>query len=1001
MNIKLICEILRLRYFFITLLLIFIFYPSLNLFAQFQWKEQESKHFKVIYKEMESPLIPHILQSAENALAPLMKIFHYTPSEKIIINTFDIYDYGFGSTTTVPHNYIRLEIEPLEEGYETTPYNDRFQWLLSHELVHIVINDHASNIESISRSMFGKVEPEQIQPLTIPFSLLTNFNRYTPRWHQEAIAVFLETWLSGGFGRILGNFDEMYFRTMVLDNEDFPSPMHLESISSQNSFLFETLYYLYGARFTSYLAIKYGSEKLIKWFTTQPDEFYQNFKCKFKEVFNADFNDEWDNFISFEKEFQKKNIERLKSGEITPIIRLTSKPVGWVSEAHINKWGTSVIFGYHHPNYLAGIGRLNLKNHSFKQVSTLPTPSLLQVSSTAYDRNLNLFFYTTKNNQLYRDIRVLNVTTKKNKLLFENCRVGDLTVSPESHDLWGVLHTNGKVSLIYSPYPYKTLQPMVGFDVGDEIYDLAVSPSGRFLTAVLKRSNGNQSIIIADAEDLKNDEPFKYQTIYSDGSPENPSWSSDENFVYWNAYTNGVSNIYRINLRDKKIQAMSNTLRGLFRPKYLNRDSLFAFEFTSEGFIPVIIPNTPAKKLYAIKYLGQEVLNKNIKLKYLALKPASQLNLNISNKEDYNSLFNLRINTFIPVVSGFQNKRVIGFFTHISDPLVINDLTMEFGVSPYFMQNRSIKKQMKNGSAKMEYHFKGKYIYKKTLQLSVDYNAPDFYDLFNERKRGMTGTNITLEHTHYWIYDNPLKMKQTSSITYYRGIESINDNLIPVSEPDFYVAQTSFNSKDFRRSIGSSNFEEGNEFNSTLMLFGANPKKPQIAGQVYTEWDNYSTYLFPHNVFHFKIAAGYHNKNDKLMQSKFFFGGFGNRKLEDADVDQFRNVFRFPGIPIYSLAADRFFKLMFETAFPPIRFANISLGFQFLDHIDLSLYSQNLLVESEQGTAYVDAGAQINLVFKHWYNLETTFSAGIAKAWYGLGNSREWFLSFKLLKTLN
>ncbi len=48
-----------------------------------------------------------------------MKIFNYKPSEKIIINTFDIYDFGFGSTTTVPHNYIRLEIEPLEHGYES------------------------------------------------------------------------------------------------------------------------------------------------------------------------------------------------------------------------------------------------------------------------------------------------------------------------------------------------------------------------------------------------------------------------------------------------------------------------------------------------------------------------------------------------------------------------------------------------------------------------------------------------------------------------------------------------------------------------------------------------------------------------------------------------------------------------------------------------------------------------------------------------------------------
>ena len=156
---------------------------------------------------------------------------------------------------------------------------------------------------------------------------------------------------------------------------------------------------------------------------------------------------------------------------------------------------------------------------------------------------------------------------------------------------------------------------------------------------------------------------FQYETIYSLGSPENPSWSSDENFIFWSSYTNGVSNIYRINLRDNNIQAISNTLTGLFKPIYLNKDSLFAFEFTPEGFLPVIMPNKPAKKLYAINYLGEELLDKNPKLKDLTLKQSDQLNVNIGKENDYNSITNLKVNTFIPVISGFQNKKILGFFT--------------------------------------------------------------------------------------------------------------------------------------------------------------------------------------------------------------------------------------------------------------------------------------------------------------------------------------------------
>ena len=530
-------KILYLRFLLILILINSIYFQKYLLAQQdstyieingTKWLETESKHFNAIYREIDSPLIPHMLKSAENALNPLMKIFNYKPSEKIILNIFDIYDYGSALTTTVPHNYIRFEIEPMEHGYESLPQNDRFQWLLSHELVHVAVNDHVSKIESTLRSIFGKVEPEQSQPLTVPFSLLTNYTRYTPHWYQESIAVFMETWLNGGYGRVLGNFDEMYFRSMVLDHKKFPEPLYLENVSVHNSFLFEILYYLYGERFASYLAYKYGSDKLISWYKTDENEIYEDYKSKFKMIFERDFDKEWNNFILFENKFQKENITRLSQpdAELTPIKRLTKKPIGWISEPHINKSKTSIIFSYHNPDNLAGIGSLNLEGENFEQIGTLPTPSILQVSSTAYDENLNLFFYTTNNNQLYRDIWAFDVASKEKKMLFENCRGGNLTISPSTHDLWGTIHSNGKVILFYSPYPYETLIPIVGFDVGNEFFELAISPSGKFLTGVLRRSNGSQSIIISDAEDLKNNNGkggLKYETITFLGSPENPS----------------------------------------------------------------------------------------------------------------------------------------------------------------------------------------------------------------------------------------------------------------------------------------------------------------------------------------------------------------------------------------------------------------------------------------------------------------------------------------------
>jgi len=88
-----------------------------------------------------------------------------------------------------------------------------------------------------------------------------------------------------------------------------------------------------------------------------------------------------------------------------------------------------------------------------------------------------------------------------------------------------------------------------------------------------------------------------------------------------------------------------------------------------------------------------------------------------------------------------------------------------------------------------------------------------------------------------------------------------------------------------------------------------------------------------------------------------------------------------------------------ENAFPPIRTSGWLLMDQFVNHFDFAIYSQGLVTQSDIGDYLVDIGAQMDVKFKHWYNLESTFSAGIAKAWSWSGfNDWEWFLSIKLLK---
>lgn len=962
-------------------------------FAEPGWRQKESENFIIVYREPQAYLVPHILQSAEQALARLAEIFQHKPAQKILIATFDYSDSGSAGALSAPRNMIRLEIEPFELGYEFMPFHERIQWLMNHELTHIMVNDQASKAQSLSRALFSRVLPEQEQPWSVGFSLLANHTRYSPRWRQEGIAVFMETWLSGGYGRVLAGFDEMYFRSLILEKKAFPSPVELETKISDNSFLLGMLHYLYGARFVSYLAATYGVEKLLAWYRPDEKGFYQNTKVHFQKIYEIDLEAAWKDFARTEKNFQEKNLSRIEAASLTPIWRLRESPMGWITQAYLDSANRAVLFGNHQSHQLTALNTLSLKDGSMAQFGTLPSPSMMQVASSAFDPSTRLFFYTTNNNSLFRDVHVLDLETGRSKQLFEDLRVGQLTVSPQTHELWGIRHDKGKASLIYSTYPYRSMIPLITFDRGEVLQHLALSPSGRRLAATLHQTNGRQSVIVADLNHLRENGRFLYHTISEEGSPEFPSWSSDEKYLYWNAYTNGVSNIYRLEQGGAQIEAISHTRRGLFRPLPISEDTLFVFEFTSEGFLPALIPNRSADRLPAIAFLGQQIVDRNPQvLAWNIEKPKTRLvSLNqtgFSTEKKYRGLSNVKLHSLIPVIGGFQDQTVAGLYTRMADPFFVHDISLEAGLS--ISQNAAVR---------LGFHFKGRYTHRQKYHLELAHNASSSYDLFNRRKTGLAGTKLQVGHTHFLKYDVPHKIKQSTDLTFYHGMTSIHENFIAVEHADFAVLTSRINSQNTRRSIGSADSEHGGEWALSLSVLGWNPSKPKYISGINGEWGRYFTWASPHNVFHLKAAAGYRHNREDLAQGRFYFGGFGNRLLENRPVKQFRDAFSFPGTPVFHLSGNNFGKILLENNLPPWRFSKIGLGSHLLSHLDASLFSQGLYIHYPDSQTLINVGAQMNFVFEHWYNLESTLSLGAARAWDLKGGaSEEWFISFKVLR---
>ena len=66
-------------------------------------------------------------------------------------------------------------------------------------------------------------------------------------------------------------------------------------------------------------------------------------------------------------------------------------------------------------------------------------------------------------------------------------------------------------------------------------------------------------------------------------------FSPDGKYLYGTSYYTGVSNIYRYEIASGKIDAVTNTETGFFRPVPLSADELFALRYTGRGFVPAII----------------------------------------------------------------------------------------------------------------------------------------------------------------------------------------------------------------------------------------------------------------------------------------------------------------------------------------------------------------------------------------------------------------------------
>lgn len=946
----------------------------------------------VYYARQHSYIVPHLARSFENALSFHKRLFDYTPSEDVLVFLQDYDDYGYAGATALPRNYMILGIEPYEYTYETSPTNERFNWVTTHELTHIVATDMAAPGDRAFRTLFqGKVLPVSEDPLSMLYSYLTMPRKYSPRWYHEGIAVFMETWMSGGIGRAINGFDEMTFRTMVRDSNFFYDFVGLESEGTTIDFQIGANSYLYGTRFVSYLGAQYGPQKVIDWFA-RSDTSDAYFATHFERVFGRDLDEEWSRWIRFEHEWQQGNLDSLRRYPPTVARPVTAAPLGAVSRAHLDADGRTLIVAVNAPGETAHFVAIDVMAGAIRTLADLPTPSLYAVASTAFDANTHTLFYTSKNSRGWRDLNAMDIRTGSQRILLANARIGDLTFDKSDASLWGIQHHDGISRIVRIPPPYDTWQDIVPLKYGVDLYDPDISPDGKTLVSSMTEISGRHKLIALSIDSLLGGR-IDYDILheFTNTAPLNFVFSPDGRFLYGSTFQTGVSNIVRYDRERKEMQWLTNAETGLFRPVSVSPDSFLAFQFSTRGFQPVMIGVETRQDLGVISYLGQSVVERHPEVESWKLPPPSPVNINIDSLQvssgDYNGFGHLELGSVYPVVHGYKNTVAAGLRANIFDPLLLHNVDLSVSYSPH--RDFPVSERL---------HLLFNYSYWQ-WKLRASYNGADFYDLFGPTKRSRKGNTVSVSYADMLVEDRPTVVDFSLSAGAYWGLERLPyAQNIEVTYDKFFTVNGEIAYTRTLRSLGAVDVEKGTRFSLNTYAFVVRsvwfPQAHATADVGFAlPWHHASVWL--------RTAAGYSPKDEEEPFSNFYFGGFGNNWVDFREVRRYRDVESFPGFPLNEIGGTTFLKGLLEWTLPPLRFRRLGFSSLYCTWARLALFTGALSANPHAKALRRDvatAGAQLDFKLVIFSNLSSTLSLG-----YALGvekeqrTAREFMISLKIL----
>ena len=959
----------------------------------------ETDKLRLLYFDpTETYLVPRVIQSYHGSMEVHERVLGYELTEKTTVLLTDFADYGNANATAVPSNLVMLQVSPIIPSFETFAPAERMYTLMNHEMVHVVTTDQPAPIDDRYRRIFGgKVLPISDHPETMLYHYLTTPRDASPRWYLEGIAVFMETWMAGGLGRAQGAFDEMMFRSMVRDDAHFYDPLGLVAEGVEADFQAGANAYLYGGRFMSYIAYTYSPEQLVEWIKRTGNGKRAHDK-EFRRVFGISLNDAWQNWIEWEHEFQARNLEAIRQFPISRHEDLADGGLGSMSRAYYDPERNSLIAGMRYPGVVAHIGEYLLDERRVRHLEDVKVPMLYTVTSVAYDPGSETVFYAT-DNKAYRDLMAVDANSGKARMLLHDARIGELVFDRTDRSLWGLRHLSGYVSLVRIPHPYEEWDLVHTFPYGTIVYDMDLSPDGSLLSGSFGDIEGQQSLKVFRREDVLAGNLTEISSFdFGLAVPEGFVFSPDARYLFGSSYYTGVSNIFRYELETGKLEAVSNTETGFFRPIPLDNENLIVFNYTGSGFVPARIKAEPIDDIAAVTFLGTETVRKHPQLKDWQVESNADIpaESRVVARGTYVPASNLGLESIFPTVLGYKDSVSIALKANFSDPVMLDTLNIGLG---YSLDSDLPSNERPNVMIDYRHSVINATPLAGTWLFGAHLNRADFYDLFGPTKQSRKGTRFYVGYDKMLLYDDPRVLEFDAELNHYTDIDALpRYQDVPASIDKLTSFDARLGYSYVRESLGAVDDEKGIKWNiATTVNYVDGDTIPKIGGNF-----DFGFALPIRNSsiwFRNAVGAAFGDATDEF--ANFFFGGFGNNYVDHQEVKRYREFYAMPGFELNAIPGRNFHRGMLEWNLPPIRFSRAGTSNFYTSWARPAMFVTYLVTNLDDSALRqeaANAGAQIDFQFKLKSRYDLMLSFGYAVGYLdGSRFDEEYMVSLKIL----